>query len=92
MSTEKRSFVTANESPGLPGYGRPRKYASDSQRVRAYRQRNVRLDVTLPPEIAQTLAEISSDLDCSRNQLLGSLVRFALLNRNWRVMGLFGKR
>jgi hypothetical protein len=104
MPINSPHFVTASEKlavaavshPGMttekPDKGRPRKHSSDADRVAAYRSRNVRLDVTVPPALANTLAEISSDLDCSRNVLLNSLVRFALLNRNWRVVGLFGKR
>jgi hypothetical protein len=77
-------FVTA--SP----VGRPKLHASGAARTSAYRRRNVRLDVTLTPAIADTLASIASDLDCSRNALLASMVRFALTNRNWRQIGLFG--
>ena len=104
MSTSAANFVTAGGKTAAAGFshselttkkpdkGRPRKHASDAARVAAYRSRNVRIDITLPSDIAKTLEEISSDLDCSRNALLQSLVRFALLNRNWRVVGLFGKR
>lgn len=80
-NTDQSSFVTAP--------GRPRVHASDSDRVAAFRARNVRVDVTIPPAIADTLSSIASDLDCSRNELLVSMVRFALTNRNWRQIGLF---
>lgn len=97
MPTEKSSFVTATEKSSAAGIsqskiGRPRVHSTNSKKTIAYRTRNVRMDVTVPPALAQTLAEISFDLDCSKNELLNSLVRFALLNRNWRVLGLFGKR
>lgn len=70
--------------------GRPRVHASDSAKTAAFRSRNVRMDVLLPPAIGETLASIASDLDCSRNELLASMVRFALTNRNWRQVGLYG--
>lgn len=97
MSTEKSSFVTAPEKAAVAGIsqskiGRPRVHSSNSKKTIAYRTCNVRMDVTVPLALAQTLTEISFDLDCSKNELLNSLVRFALLNRNWRVLGLFGKR
>lgn len=99
MSNEanKTSFVTALEKQDMAAIsqskiGRPRVHSTNSKKTIAYRTRNVRIDVTVPPPLANTLTEISSDLDCSRNVLLNSLVRFALLNRNWRVLGLFGKR
>lgn len=70
--------------------GRPRVHASDSAKVAAFRSRNVRVDVLLSPAIGETLQSIASDLDCSRNELLASMVRFALTNRNWRQVGLYG--
>lgn len=82
-STSPQSFVTA---------GRPKLHANGAARLAEYRKRNVRVDVTLPQAIGETLASISSDLDCSRNELLGSLIRYALTNRNWRVLGLYGSK
>lgn len=97
MPIEQSSFVTASEKIAAAGIsqaktGRLRVHSTNSKKTIAYRTRNVRMDVTVPPALAETLTEISSQLDCSRNELLNSLVRFALLNRNWRVLGLFGKR
>ena len=36
--------------------------------------------------------EIAAELDCSKNELMQSLVRFALTNRNWKQVGLYGSR
>lgn len=97
MSIEESTFVTAPGKAAAAGIsqskiGRPRVHSTNSKKTIAYRTRNVRMDVTVPPALAETLTQISFDLDCSKNELLNSLVRFALLNRNWRVLGLFGKR
>jgi hypothetical protein len=72
--------------------GRKAVHASAAARKAAYRADKARIDFTDKPEIASTLAEIAADLDCSKNELLQSLVRFALTNRNWKQVGLYGAR
>lgn len=75
----------------VTGPGRPRLHASDSDRVAFFRSTKVRVEVVLPRDTGARLSEISSSLDCSRNELLLSLVRFALTNRDWRRLGLWGE-
>lgn len=82
LPTDSADFVT--------GAGRPRIHASDGARLAAYRSRNVRVESYVSRDTAQTLRSIASDLDCSRTQLLESLIKFALTNRDWRRMGLWG--
>lgn len=72
--------------------GRPAIHASAAARKAAYRADKARIDFTDKPAIAATLAEIAADLDCSKNELMQSLVRFALTNRNWKQVGLYGSR
>ena len=84
MPTDQANFVTGN--------GRPRVHASDSGRVAAYRKTHVRLDLVLSQDLGSTIDDLSLYLDCSKNELVGSLVRFALTNRNWRVQGLYGRQ
>jgi hypothetical protein len=72
--------------------GRPSLHSDEAARVRAHRAKLARLDITIKPEIADTLTLISSDLDCSRNELVNSLIRFALTNRNWKQVGLYGTK
>lgn len=72
--------------------GRKAVHASAAARKAAYRADKARIDFTDKPEIASTLSEIAADLDCSKNELLQSLVRFALTNRNWKQVGLYGAR
>lgn len=72
--------------------GRKPSHATPAARKAAYRAQKARIDYTDKPAIAATLDALASDLDCSKNELLQSLVRFALTNRNWRQLGLFGTR
>lgn len=72
--------------------GRPAKHASAAARKAAYRADKARIDFTDKPAIAATLSEIAAELDCSKNELMQSLVRFALTNRNWKQVGLYGSR
>lgn len=59
-------------------------------RTADFRSRYARLDTPIDRDIDSTLRSISSDLDCSKNELVNSLIRFGLTNRNWRQLGLYG--
>jgi hypothetical protein len=72
--------------------GRPPVHTDDAARVRAHRAKLARFDYTDKPEIAEIIAEIASQLGCSRNEALQSMVRFALTNRNWKQVGLYGAK
>lgn len=72
--------------------GRRPVHASAAARKAAYRAEKARIDYTDKPAIAATLDEIAAELDCSKNELMQSLVRFALTNRNWKTVGLYGVR
>lgn len=72
--------------------GRASLHADAAARGRAHRSRLARLDVTIKPEIADTIARTSDVLGCSRNELVNSLIRFALTNRNWQQVGLYGSK
>jgi hypothetical protein len=72
--------------------GRPAKHASAAARKAAYRAEKARVDFTDKPEIIAKLRETAVQLDCSVNELLQSMVRFAECNRNWKQVGLYGAR
>jgi len=72
--------------------GRPRVYASDAERQAAYRDRYAVIDCRVEKETAETLTKIATYLDVPRTEVIASLLKFALLNRNWLQLGLFGKR
>lgn len=72
--------------------GRPAKHVSAAARKAAYRAEKARVDFTDKPEIVAKLRETAEALDCSVNELLQSMVRFAECNRNWKQVGLYGAR
>ena len=72
--------------------GRPPIHASEAAKKAAYRAGKARIDYTDTPEIVEKLKETAVLLDCSVNELLQSMVRFAQCNRNWKQLGLFGAR
>ena len=83
--------VDAGAGASIP-LGRRPVHTDANARVRAYRSKLARLDVSIKPEIADTIGEIAAALDCSRNEVMNSLVRFALTNRNWKQVGLYGSK
>lgn len=72
--------------------GRRPVHASAAARKAAYRSERARVDYTDAPHIVAKLRETAADLDCSVNELLQSMVRFAECNRNWKQVGLYGAR
>jgi hypothetical protein len=48
--------------------------------------------VAIRPEVAETIREIAEALDASGNEVVNSLIRFALTNRNWKQLGLMGAK
>lgn len=46
-----------------------------------------RFDVTVPATIAGTIDEVATRYEVTRNDVIVSMLRFALLNRNWKVYG-----
>lgn len=72
--------------------GRPRKYASASERQSAYRRRYAVVTARVTKETADTLDKLAELLDVPRTEVINSMIIFALLNRNWHTVGLFGKR
>lgn len=71
---------------------RPKKYATPAEKQAAYRARYEIIEVRLVKETAATITELAETLDVPRTEVLNSLINFALLNRNWFTLGLFGKR
>ena len=72
--------------------GRPTVHTSAAAKKAAYRAGKARIDYTDTAEIVEKLKETAALLDCSVNELLQSMVRFAQCNRNWKQLGLFGAR
>ena len=72
--------------------GRRAVHADSAARVRAHRATKARIDYSDKPEIKATLAEIADQLGCSVNEVMQSITRFALTNRNWKQVGLYGSK
>lgn len=72
--------------------GRPRKHADNAAKQAAYRARYAVKSYRFEAETAETIKRLADELDTSENEVINSLVKFALLNRNWFTLGLFGKR
>lgn len=72
--------------------GRRPVHATAAARKAAYRAERARIDYTDAPHIVAKLRETAVQLDCSVNELLQSMVRFAETNRNWKQVGLYGAR
>lgn len=86
------SLAAPGESVRGVRSGRPSVHVDAAARVRAHRAGKARLDFTDDPKIKQTIAEIAAGLDCSEADVLRSLTRFALTNRNWKQVGLYGSK
>lgn len=73
---------------------RPKKYATAAERQKAYRSRpaHVIVEARVVPETAATLDKLAHEFDVPRTEVINSLINYALLNRNWFTLGLFGKR
>lgn len=81
-------LFTGNET----AKGRKAIHASAAARKAAHRAKRDRVDYSDKPEIIEKLRETAAALDCSVNELLQSMVRFAETNRNWKQVGLYGSR
>ena len=71
---------------------RPKKYANAAEKQAAYRARYKVIDARLQDDTVAALDRIAADLDVPRTEVISSLLKFALTNRNWLQLGLFGKR
>lgn len=64
---------------------------ASKRRQAAFRERNDVLEIRLTPKTAATLRRMAEYFDVPRTEVVNSLINFALLNRNWFTLGLFGK-
>lgn len=64
--------------------GRPRVYANDAEREKAYRERMARIDLMITKELDQTLNEICDIHSVSKNALITAALKFALTNHDWK--------
>jgi hypothetical protein len=79
---------SADSANIVTGAGRPRIHASDSVRVAEFRSKHARLDVPISLPIGKTIEDLALYFGCSKADVVRSLLRFALTNRDWRKQGL----
>jgi len=91
MSAPTLAAVSGNEIR-VGRVGRPAVHTSSAARKQAFRAKFHRLDLTIKTETGAVLVDIAAGLDCSQSELVNNMIRFALTNRNWRVLGLMGKK
>jgi len=72
---------------------RPRKYASDAERQKAFRERQAVIQVRVKPETVETFDRIASTLGYTRQEVVYALLMSGLNNnRNWQQTGIPGFR
>lgn len=68
---------------------RPRKYASDADRQKAFRERQAVIQIRVKPETVETFDRIASTLGYSRQEVVYALLMSGLNNnRNWQQTGI----
>jgi len=78
-----------DDNPG----GRPRKYASDAERQKAYRERWAVINVRAEARTKETLALIAKTCDASEADIVSAALKFYALNfAGWQDGLVFGKR
>lgn len=84
-------IVSGNDDAPPPARrGRKRKHTSAAAKLAAHRDSHARMDFITSKRIGDTVAALAQQFDCSKNEVLNSLVRFALTNRNFKQVGLWG--
>lgn len=58
-------------------------------RVARHRAKHARLDVSIPPNILETVDAIAEFAHTDRASVVRCLLRYALTNRDWKAQGLF---
>lgn len=69
--------------------GRPKKYETDAERVAAFREKNKRVDLSVNPDLFETLEKIAVYFDVSKNEVVNSLIRTALTSGDVFKTGLY---
>lgn len=74
--------------------GRPAKHASAAERQAAWRAANAvktfRLDGKLDGKLAGTVEALASQYEVDQTHVINNLLRFALVQRDWKRLGIGG--
>lgn len=71
--------------------GRPKKYATEAEKHAAYRERWAVKSLRFEKRTAEVIESMSQEFGYSESEVVSSLIKFALTNRNWRTLGLYGR-
>lgn len=71
--------------------GRPRKYANAAEKQAAFRERYSIKSIRFEAHTAESIKQIAEFFEVSDAEVINSMVKFALTNRNWINQGLWGK-
>lgn len=77
--------------PNLTGNGRPRLHADNAAKQRAYRARNRLIELRMTIALVAKVDELAKLNDLDRSEMVHSMLSFALMNRDWKRDGHFGK-
>jgi hypothetical protein len=69
--------------------GRTKKHADENARNQAYRDTVRRLDIAVTPSLMTTLDKLAGHFQVSKSDLVNSLIRDALTNRDILKTGLY---
>lgn len=70
--------------------GRPAKHASAAERQAAWRAANAVKTFRLDGKLAGTIAALASQYEVDQTHVLNNLLRFALVQRDWKRLGIGG--
>lgn len=91
-----RRIGTGDETPSGTGSetqankgGRPRKHKDAAAKQAAYRARNTGIVTWRLGSVVDTIAEIAAAVDLPANELAHQMLKYALMNRNWKQEPMF---
>lgn len=92
MPRAGRDFVTGddmtrNDNPG----GRPRKYANDAEKQKAYRERWGRINVRVEARTEEVVRTMAQAIDATDGDIVNAAIKYYATNFTWQH-DLFGKR
>ncbi len=72
--------------------GRPRKYASEAEKQKAFRERYATVSVRVESRTKETLKTLAEHYDESEAEVVNAALKYFFLNYAWQTSPLFGKR
>ena len=67
---------------------RPRKYANDAEKQAAFRAAHPEIKIYPEPDLFASIDSVAGVLNLPRTEVVISMLKFALTNRDWKRLGL----